>query len=197
MPRFLFVPYREKEQVKALGAKWDRQENKWYIPDGISEEPFTRWLLVNTINVRSKMYCLAKSHEICWKCGHDSPVFSFFLPVGEVTNWDEHGEYWNTFPCAMLCNVRYLPDNITSIIRHALPQYRIDFSKTVGYPYYMNHCVKCGARSGDFFLHGELGSAFNPNECNPDEISFLDLHEPFQAYATWHTSSVLCELHVG
>lgn len=38
------VPYREKNQAKNLGAKWDSIAKSWYIPEGISQEPFNRWL---------------------------------------------------------------------------------------------------------------------------------------------------------
>ena len=41
---YLDVPYREKNAAKALGAKWDRQERSWYIPVGMEQEPFKKWL---------------------------------------------------------------------------------------------------------------------------------------------------------
>ena len=50
---FLDVPFREKDEAKALGARWDGVSKKWYIPQELSEqpEPFQRWLTnVNTIN---------------------------------------------------------------------------------------------------------------------------------------------------
>jgi putative DNA primase/helicase len=40
---FLAVPFAEKNQAKALGAKWDRRARAWYVPAGIDPEPFTRW----------------------------------------------------------------------------------------------------------------------------------------------------------
>ena len=41
---YLAVPYKEKDQAKAHGAKWDKAEKKWYAPTGIDMEPLTRWL---------------------------------------------------------------------------------------------------------------------------------------------------------
>jgi len=43
---FLDVPFREKDQAKALGARWDGVSKKWYIPQELSEqpEPFQKWL---------------------------------------------------------------------------------------------------------------------------------------------------------
>lgn len=41
---YVHVPFKEKEQARELGAKWDRQEKSWYIPDGVDKEPFAHWL---------------------------------------------------------------------------------------------------------------------------------------------------------
>jgi phage/plasmid primase-like uncharacterized protein len=40
---FIQVPYREKDEAKALGAKWDRQEQSWYVPAGVAAGPFAKW----------------------------------------------------------------------------------------------------------------------------------------------------------
>jgi putative DNA primase/helicase len=40
---FVAVPYAEKDQAKALGAKWDRRARSWYLPAGIDLAPFARW----------------------------------------------------------------------------------------------------------------------------------------------------------
>jgi putative DNA primase/helicase len=37
------VPYKQKEEAKALGAKWDRTEQSWVIPAGIDPAPFEKW----------------------------------------------------------------------------------------------------------------------------------------------------------
>lgn len=37
------VPYKQKEEAKALGAKWDRQEQSWFVPPGIDPAPFAKW----------------------------------------------------------------------------------------------------------------------------------------------------------
>lgn len=40
---FIDVPFKEKEQAKALGAKWDRKELSWYVPQGVPTEAFAKW----------------------------------------------------------------------------------------------------------------------------------------------------------
>ena len=41
---YLHVPFKEKEQAREMGAKWDRQEKSWYIPADLDKEAFAHWL---------------------------------------------------------------------------------------------------------------------------------------------------------
>lgn len=34
------VPIHQKDEAKALGAKWDGEKRTWYIPDGVDTTPF-------------------------------------------------------------------------------------------------------------------------------------------------------------
>lgn len=43
----LNVPYAEKDEAKRLGAKWDAARKKWYVPQGVNVEPFSRWVSGN------------------------------------------------------------------------------------------------------------------------------------------------------
>lgn len=43
---YLEVPYAEKNQAKALGARWDSEVRKWYVPSGMSAANFSRWISV-------------------------------------------------------------------------------------------------------------------------------------------------------
>jgi hypothetical protein len=40
---YLDVPYPQKDQAKALGAKWDASRKKWYIPNGVESASFAQW----------------------------------------------------------------------------------------------------------------------------------------------------------
>lgn len=40
---YLNVPFSEKDEAKALGAKWDRRAKAWYAHDDMELEPFKRW----------------------------------------------------------------------------------------------------------------------------------------------------------
>ena len=41
---FLHVEYREKDEVKRLGAYWNAERRQWYVPAGRDLAPFARWL---------------------------------------------------------------------------------------------------------------------------------------------------------
>ena len=40
----LATPYAEKDQAKALGARWDKVNKVWYIVDVADLTPFMRWI---------------------------------------------------------------------------------------------------------------------------------------------------------
>lgn len=41
---FLAVPFKEHEDAKALGARWDRRQRSWYVPVHFDPVAFARWL---------------------------------------------------------------------------------------------------------------------------------------------------------
>jgi len=40
---FIAVPFEEHEQAKALGARWDRLQQSWYVPANVDGASFARW----------------------------------------------------------------------------------------------------------------------------------------------------------
>ena len=40
---YLDVPFDEKEQAKALGARWVSSRKAWYVPGGEDAMKFARW----------------------------------------------------------------------------------------------------------------------------------------------------------
>lgn len=40
---YMNVPFAQKDQAKALGARWDPGLKKWYIPNGLDSAPFEKW----------------------------------------------------------------------------------------------------------------------------------------------------------
>lgn len=40
----LNVPFQEKDEAKSLGARWDRINRVWYVPEGVDAGAFQKWL---------------------------------------------------------------------------------------------------------------------------------------------------------
>ena len=40
----LSVPFSEKDHAKSLGARWSTDKKTWYVPDGVSLEPFSQYV---------------------------------------------------------------------------------------------------------------------------------------------------------
>lgn len=41
--QYIDVPYKEKDEAKSLGAKWDRKARSWYVPNGVDASAFSKW----------------------------------------------------------------------------------------------------------------------------------------------------------
>lgn len=48
---YLTTTFREKDRVKALGARWDPAAGQWYVPAGLALEPFAAWLPAGEVMV--------------------------------------------------------------------------------------------------------------------------------------------------
>ena len=40
---FIDVPYAQRNEAKELGAKWDKDNKSWYVPEGVNIELFSKW----------------------------------------------------------------------------------------------------------------------------------------------------------
>lgn len=93
---FLKVPFAEKDQAKALGARWDGERRSWYVPEGVSSSAFTQWLpLPNRWSARADRYWIVASDTTCWKCQEPTTAFTLALPSGhETLEGDDVGDEW-------------------------------------------------------------------------------------------------------
>lgn len=77
---WLNVPYREKETAKALGARWDKQEKRWYAPAGTDLTPLQRFM-TSQIHDRSKGATLEPREEFAAKLADLGLDLKGALPV--------------------------------------------------------------------------------------------------------------------
>ncbi|SFK38056.1 DUF5710 domain-containing protein [Caulobacter sp. UNC279MFTsu5.1] len=171
----LKVPYADKDQAEALGARWEPSRRCWYVPDGLDLQPFRRWFPepdsgVPGLNLRSLEAYVVTAPRRCWRCEQITIVAGFLMAPGfeDFSVWEDDldgqgrwggGEGW-----CFAFYIDVLPSPIAAqAIMHA-PRYRRVFSKTTQSSYWANHCSACGALQGDFHLFEDLGGPFLPRD---------------------------------
>jgi hypothetical protein len=99
MPRLdISVYHDDKDQVKAMGAKWDVANRIWYVPDGVDPILFKQWFISDPspINVRSTSFSIAVQKQNCWRCSAPTDMAAIVLPDGweewEIVEETEEGE---------------------------------------------------------------------------------------------------------
>lgn len=167
---YLDVPYDQKEEAKALGAKWNPRIKKWYIDTSPEEYiRFAKWILRETDDaiIAIEYLHVVEGQRVCWKCRRPTRVIG--LGIGEfihifgemeepqyefVEDYVEPGEEmhlaWTEreedIPPKLL---RYLKDNYSV---------KTGYSKTLGGKCFANHCDCCGEIQGNWFLFDEPDS---------------------------------------
>lgn len=48
---YLTTQYKDRESVKAVGARWDANERRWYEPAGRDLAPFAAWFSEHRLNL--------------------------------------------------------------------------------------------------------------------------------------------------
>ncbi|OUO89623.1 hypothetical protein B5F40_10340 [Gordonibacter sp. An230] len=150
---YLDVPFQEKDEAKALGARWDAGRKRWYVPQGLDCAPFERWMPAH-------LYLVIGSQR-CWKCREDTRVVAFGIPYG-----------WDGAPSlALLPRLECVPYEIRKYLIDQGIRYEKKRSNTTGLYLLNNCCEHCGSLQGEFFLFSEPDSPFLPD--SSDEISRL------------------------
>lgn len=154
----LDVPYQEKDEAKALGARWNQDLKSWVIQDDQDPKAFAKWLPREpSFNVKADTYSVVRAHDQCWSCDQVTDVFGIQIDSG-VEVLDQAVE---SIAGCMLNNVEHVSGELEErLVSMTDGKLRRDHSKTVGYSYLMNHCRHCDAKIGDFGLHQEPGGPF-------------------------------------
>ena len=98
----LNVPYKEKDQAKALGAKWNPDIKKWYVQNRQDYVKFCKWVVPQgNIIVCNNLYVL-EGRQSCFKCGKETRVIGFGIEdFYDFSDYDveesslDEVEYWS------------------------------------------------------------------------------------------------------
>jgi hypothetical protein len=147
------------------GARWDGRQSTWYVPDGIDSAPFKRWLPESqTPNVRAPRWGLAVAPRECWRCGKITLAFAVMLPPGHevlIEEDDPAEDRWERGERSVLLSyLAAVPASVVAQLRMLSSHYRLDYSRTTGSFYWMNHCEHCEAKLGDFETIAEPGTFY-------------------------------------
>jgi hypothetical protein len=137
---YLDVPFPDKEQVKALGARWDRDARSWYAPNHLDVESFTHWLALLPAD-DDPLLCIAGLPQCCWKCGEDTTA---------VIACEDEDQL--IFAHAEVLQVIASQFSESDLATFSAAPLRPRFSRTLGHSAWSNGCIACGALLGGFPL---------------------------------------------
>jgi hypothetical protein len=137
---YLDVPFPDKDQAKALGARWDRDARSWYVPKDFDVEPFVRWLTLLPSD-GDPVLPIAGLPQRCWKCGEDTLA---------VIACEDEGQLVFAHPEVLQVIASQLSES--DLATFGAGPLRPRFSRTLGQSAWSNGCLACGALLGGFPL---------------------------------------------
>lgn len=166
---YLDVPFFEKDQAKALYAKWDPARKKWYADNSKYYYKFAKWIMGNVVLLDH--FFIIESSQACWKCNKTSKVVTF----GYGPHLVIEGPFDDDYAVDFMNEGIYVTGEFDAFPQAAL-QYvqnkfpvRERYSKTRRYSYMSNGCEHCDALFGLWNLYEEPDSPFfiqNQNKLN-------------------------------
>lgn len=181
---YLDIPYKLKDYVKKMGAKWNPTIKKWYVEKKENYLDFSHYILKDAedaVIVKDCIY-LVVGKQKCWKCHKETAVIGSCIPNQillhnsplinwENTNFDEEYDYTKFFYKKEEFEIKeffsYDILNLQDISKKLLNyiqknyNYKLMYSRMLGEKYYANCCEHCNSLQGDHFLFDELDSPFN------------------------------------
>lgn len=150
----LNVPYTEKDEAKALGAKWNPSEKSWVAPGSTYNEykKYSRWF-DGSIIVQNELY-LIDAARICWKCGKTTKVVCFALK-----NYVDINSQYLDYHYFLTSMITKMPGEVFNHIQGHY-NFKEKYSNTIKGKCWANCCSHCDSLQGNNYLFYELDSPF-------------------------------------
>ena len=137
MAVLLNVPYAEKDQAKALGAWWNNDLKKWYVPSEKNYYKFKRWISASDdFWILCNHLYIVEAEQTCYKCKGNTRVIGYGIESYFHFSEDEDsGVYYNKGgEVHIASHIAPIPDKILAYLQNIL--------------------------QGDYFLFHEVDSPF-------------------------------------
>lgn len=170
MGLFLNVPYKEKDEARALGARWNPEVKRWYV-DVPQEEyiKFAKWILRDTDDaiIATEYIFIIEGQRTCWKCGRSTKVIGLgvgeFIHIFDAGNGPEYEgpeDYADSSEELHLAWTACEEDIPPKLRKYLMETYSVKtgYSQTIGENCFANHCDHCGALQGNYYVFEEVDS---------------------------------------
>ena len=136
---YINVPFKEKDEAKGLGARWDRQQQSWYVPPSVDTAPFAQW--AQGAWAQGAATAAAEPQATQAQEQAQKPVQArqyLAVPYAERGEakaagafWDKAAKSWYAGPRANITKLeRWNPDNVSAQQGPAMPP-REEFAQTM------------------------------------------------------------------
>lgn len=118
--QFIDVPFKQKDEAKKLGAKWDRAAQSWYVPPGVNPEPFAKWAQKGADAPQASEQTRANTQATPKPESAESDRVYLAVPYTERMEakeagaaWDKAAKSWYVGPNADTAKLeRWRPENV-------------------------------------------------------------------------------------
>lgn len=167
----LNVSYKDKDEVKDLGAKWDAQQKVWYVPPGKDLKIFKKWLITNANKPQLILedIGLVRNLVSCWSCKGYCTIYAIYTRALQRNDHQTESGFF------ILTEIAKIPENLADFLILRCPNFRIGKADSKGIKTYRNHCDHCKMGFSDLRMH-KKGQGFNPaniSECRT--MQFIEL----------------------
>ena len=110
---YLQVPYKEKNQAKELGAKWDRGKQSWYVPAGVDLALFAKWSQADKATKSAQSELVPAEAPPKDRQFLAVPYTERAIVKGAGALWDKEAKSWYAGPMADMNTLKqWLPENV-------------------------------------------------------------------------------------
>ncbi len=179
----LNVPYEEKNEAKALGAKWNQELKKWYIQNTENCTKFIKWIWSDYKDyeelyiIKDHLY-IVEGLQTCHKCKNPTRVIGLgidkYYKIYDETDDYNYMVYLNSGDIEISPIHEDLPKQILAYCMKNW-NFKKTFSNTIKSSYLANCCENCNSLQGNHFLFSEIDTPFV--FFNVNKAKRLKLHE--------------------